>query len=238
MSKKPLLTIWDIDKTLYDGYCIIDFGIYLAEIGYFKPGFINRITNIKDRYQAGKINYETFAADVYRIYGDFIFDKNLYEVLQLSKQFWSKNFNKLYPAALSLHQRLTAAGSEHAAISGSSFESLYYLLDRLGFVKMKTTEYETIEGNFTKKIVSTLVSHYDKSKLNQRVLNQKNKYEKVIGIGDNLADRAFLEHVDIAIVMGNNPELQAVAKTRNWIIITDPLEQDINSYWDTVKQAL
>lgn len=223
MMKKKLLTIWDVDKTLYDGYAIIDFGIYLEEIGKFEKGFTEEILNKKEEYKSQKISYENFAKGVYEIYGRYIYNKNLYEILQLSKNFWKKNIEKLYPASLKLYQFLNSRGSEHASISGSSFESLYYLMDELGFVKIKTTEYETVDGNFSSKIVSTLVSHPDKSKLVDRVRNQKNKYEKVVGVGDNEADLAFLELVDLAIVIGNHDrKLTDVAKEKGWIIIDDP----------------
>ncbi len=228
--KKKLLTIWDVDKTLYDGYAIIDFGIYLQEIEKFEKGFTEEILNKKEEYKSQKISYEDFAKGVYEIYGRYIYNKNLYEILQLSKNFWKKNIKKLYPASFKLYQFLNSQGSEHASISGSSFESLYYLMDELGFVKIKTTEYETVDGNFTSKIVSTLVSHPDKSKLVDRVKNQKNKYEKVIGVGDNEADLAFLELADLAIVIGNNDKkLTDVAKENDWIIIDDPYQDELTS---------
>lgn len=220
---KPLVTIWDIDKTLYDGYAIIDFGMYLEEIGKFRVGFKEQILESKRSYEKGKTSYENFANSVYEIYGEYIDNLNMYEILQLSKGFWQRSISKLYPAARSLYDFLTVKNSEHAAISGSSFESLYYLADRLKFVKIKTTEYETIDGNFTKKIVSTLVSHGDKSKLEDRVLNQKNKYKVTVGVGDNYADCSFLKLVDIPIVMGTRDQILAdMANSEGWFVIQDP----------------
>jgi phosphoserine phosphatase len=219
---KPIISIWDIDKTLYDGYAIIDFGTFLEEEGKFSKGFKEEIISLKKEYDQNEITYEEFASSVYKIYGKYIFNKNQYEILQLSKIFWDKNIVKIYPAAMDLYKFLNKFGSEHAAISGSSFESLYYLADQLKFIKIKTTEYETIDGNFTDKIVSKLVSHYDKSRLKDRVLNQKTKYKITIGIGDNYADYAFLKLVDIPIVMGmEDQKLVNVAKDKGWTIIRD-----------------
>ena len=223
MSKKPIITIWDIDKTLYNGYAIIDFGVFLEKEGKFSNGFSKEIGQIKVQYKQNKITYNEFAQGVYKTYGKYIYDKNFYEILQLSKKFWRYSVNNIYPASNQLHQLLTNQGSQHAAISGSSFESLYYLLDYLGFVKIKSTEYETIDGNFTSKIVSTLVSHYDKSKLEKKVLNQKSKYQITVAVGDNHADLAFLSLVDIPIVVGvGDEQLTNHAKENNWIQIEDP----------------
>ncbi|MBD3280010.1 hypothetical protein GF389_00615 [Candidatus Dojkabacteria bacterium] len=226
MQKKPMLTIWDIDKTLYDGYAIIDFGIYLEKIGKFDNGFKEEIAQSKTNYESGEIAYEAFAQSVYKIYGKYLFRKNMYEILQLSKGFWEEAIDKIYPAAKVLYEFLNQQKSEHAAISGSSFESLYYLADRLGFVKIKTTEYETVDGNYTNKIVSQLVSHYDKSRIKDKVLNQKNKYERVVGVGDYFADSAFLKLVDMPIVMGVDDEsLVKMAQDNNWLIIEDKYSQ-------------
>ena len=220
---KSTITIWDIDKTLYDGYVIIDFGKYLEKVGRFEAGFSRDIDLLLTRYKAGEISYEDFAKGVYKVYGEYINDKNQYEILQLNKQFWLEATTKLYPASQALYEFLTKLGSDHAAISGSSFESLYYLLDKLNFSKLKATEYETIDGNYTGKLVSTLVSHYDKSKLADRVLNQKNKYRKVLGVGDNHADVAFLQHVDIPIIVGvRDQDLIEWGRNHKAITIEDP----------------
>jgi phosphoserine phosphatase len=228
MSKKTLLTIWDIDKTFYNGYSIIDFGVYLEKIGEFESGFEEMSSHLKEGYKEGKISYEHFAQAIYNLYGGFIKDHNLYKVLQLSKDFWKEAVKNVYPAALELHKYLTSKGSEHMAISGSSFESLYYLFDQFNFVKVKTTQYEVIDGNFTDKIVSTLVSHFDKSRQKDKVLNQKNKYEKLIGIGDNMADLSFLELVDVPIVMGKSDKaLVDIATQKDWLIIEDPMSGNI-----------
>ncbi|MDQ7021529.1 MAG: hypothetical protein Q9M91_06940 [Candidatus Dojkabacteria bacterium] len=191
MTKKQMITIWDIDKTLYSGYVIIDSGKYLESIGVFKNDFSKRIDTAQPSYKRGEVDYDEFAKTVYMIYGDNIFNKNQFEILQLSKIFWDKSFSKIYKASYQLYNYLNVLGSDHAAISGSSFESLYYLLGRLSFSKMKSTEYETIDGNYTKKLVSTLVSHSDKSNLHGRVLNQKNKYQVLVGVGDNYAGFGF-----------------------------------------------
>ncbi len=226
--KKTLLTIWDIDKTFYNGYCIIDFGIYLEKIGEFESGFEEMSNHLIEGYKSGKIPYDHFAKAIYNLYSGYIKEHNLYRVLQLSKGFWNGAIKNIYPAALELHKYLTSQNSEHMAISGSSFESLYYLFDQFNFIKVKTTQYEVIDGNFTDKIVSTLVSHFDKSRQKDKVLNQKNKYERVIGIGDNMADLSFLELVDIPIIMGTSDhELNKLAKEKNWLVIEEPNSNDI-----------
>jgi phosphoserine phosphatase len=227
--KKKYITIWDIDKTLYKGYVIIDFGKYLEDIGYFEKNFSSRVDESLRRYQEGTVSYDSFAKSVYTIYGDNIFNKNQFEILQLSKVFWETSISNLYKASLGIYKLLNSMGSDHVAISGSSFESLYYLLDKLGFSKMKATEYETVEGNYTKKIVSTLASHSDKSRLSERVLNQKNKYEVTIGLGDNYADLSFLELVDYPIIIGTKDTDLMMWGESNEVFIVDNPERYIDS---------
>lgn len=227
--KKKYITIWDIDKTLYKGYVIIDFGKYLDDIGYFEKNFSSRVDESLRMYQEGTVSYDSFAKSVYTIYGDNIFNKNQFEILQLSKVFWETSISNLYKASLDIYKLLNSMGSDHAAISGSSFESLYYLLDKLGFSKMKATEYETVEGNYTKKIVSTLVSHSDKSRLKERVLNQKNKYEITIGLGDNHADLSFLELVDYPIIIGTKDSDLMKWGEDNEVLIVDNPDKHIDS---------
>jgi phosphoserine phosphatase len=227
--KKPIIAIWDIDKTLYEGYVIIDFGKYLEEVGMFKSGFASEIDELKSKYENKSISYNDFALGVYKIYGNYLFNHNRYEVMQVSKDFWKQGITKLYPVSKTIYDYLQSIGSDHAAISGSSFESLYYLLDILNFSKMKSTEYEVIDGNFTTKLVSTLVSHSDKSKLQERVLNQRNKYDLTIGLGDNHADVSFLQYVDIPIIIGNSDgELVKWGNENNALIFADPKATDID----------
>jgi HAD superfamily hydrolase (TIGR01490 family) len=217
------LAIFDVDKTMFPGYSIIDFAGYLKNKNKFIADEWQVFLSVIDKYKKGNLGYNDFATLVVESYARGIAGQQSNEIETLSLDFWKTRMKTMYGYLIPLLKTLKSLDTEVVVVSGSTEESMLPMLRELKIDKYYCTEIGIENGIFLSKVKHNIASHEGKLQIVKIIFEKANEYEKVYGFGDYVADLSFLELVDIPVVIGeHDKELVEVAKREGWRVVTDP----------------
>lgn len=220
---KKNLAIFDVDKTMFPGYSIIDFAEFLAKNELFKMEEWREFERLIGEYKKGSFGYNDFAVLIVDSYARGIVGQGVEEVNNLSNIFWQERITTIYGYVRPLLHDLFRENVEIIVVSGSTKESVWPMMDKLKIGKSYCTEIANDGGVYTDQVVVNVASHEGKSKVIKTILDDIGGDVKTYGFGDSVADLSFLELVDNPVVIGtHDKELEEVARREGWKIILNP----------------
>lgn len=223
MSIKKSLAIFDVDKTMFPGYSIIDFAEFLAKNEYFKMEEWREFERLLSEYKKGSFGYNDFAVLIVDSYARGIGGQKVDDVNKLSKLFWQERIETIYGYVRPLFTDLSRVNAEIIVVSGSTTESILPMLNNLRIERYFCTQIEVSEGVFLPNVSINAAAHEGKMEIVKRLGENMGQYEQIYGFGDSVADLSFLELVNRPVVIGNHDkELAEVAKREGWKIVLDP----------------
>ncbi|MBD3202915.1 HAD-IB family hydrolase [Candidatus Woesearchaeota archaeon] len=217
LQKIMKLAVFDVDRTLYDGYSSVEFVSYLKKKDIFPEKQYLEMNDLIKKLSYKKIPYLKAAHDYCLILGDGLKDINKQTIKKQAKMFFSEK--KLYSYSADLVSLLKNHNYIILLLSNSLIELLGEVKDCLGADSVIGIELETIRGKYTGKILSEVHFEHGKSNSINRYLESNNiDLKDSIGMGDSDHDIGFLEMITHPVVINYRKELLAYAKKNNWMI--------------------
>lgn len=218
MNKKKI-ALFDIDKTIYDGYIVFPLAEYFLKHNTINQDCVEKLYDDLGLYRAGKVNYENTVDNL---------NNNLAEGL------------KGIPLSLALKQvKAFLVKEKERSMFFSYTEStirmlqkkrydVYFVTGEPQFVGLATSklfkvsgfissEYETQKDILTGKIKKSLA--YRKAKLKSvKDLLKGHVLEESFAFGDSEGDAEMLNFVNHAVCINPTDGLREMANKNEWII--------------------
>ncbi len=227
-KEQPVVAIFDIDKTVLPGFTIIDFARFLSEQGRFSMESMQTIDELLRVKHT--MTYNEFADRIVETYAQGIKGQSVEDVAGQSELFWKDRFKTIFPYVHTVFASLEEVGARRVAISGSTEESLAPFLRAFGFDQDSVTTKMVCEhGVYTGEVRLNAASEERKREIVSELFGHIPPGTRTIGFGDSVADLAFLERVDTAVVIGKDEDLLKVGSLRGWSHIPNPKTETLQS---------
>lgn len=207
------LALFDLDKTIYKGYSLIDFAIYEAKKSRISNEALERLQKIVNDYMKGHITYniagnkviEIFAKSIQGIDSDLLYE-DLVRYFEENKELFFEYFSEVLP-------ELNAHYDVYLVTSSAQFmaDAICKKFDLAGFI---STEFEVVDNKFTGRITKSLFTGNEK--LEVKHLLDKYGYKNSLAVGDSENDVSMLKLVENPICINASPELEKYAKENGW----------------------
>lgn len=222
---------FDVDNTLYKGYSVTDFYLFLADKGHKSKWAYSQDEEIGRYYRSGKINYEEASIRVAKVLARCVSGLTIRQVDEYKKEFMETK-ERLNPWVKDIFNVLEGKGFTIYLISASPNPNIEAIADYLKCDKYSTSELELKNGKYTGKILNML-NYEEKLHKIHRILGHLTKNSFKIGFGDSSGDVDMLSLMDEAFLyQPHQKKLIQVAKNRGWRVVNE------NNILETVKQVL
>lgn len=213
------IALFDIDKTIYDGYVIFP----LAEF-QFKKGIIDKIVldNLYEDlrlYKSKKVDYETTVENLNRHWIEGLKNKPYQLLLQETEKFLqTKESSRFFPFAKPLMSLLTKT------------HDIYFVTGELQFIGKSVADYFGVNGYISSvvEVNNGLVTN----KLSRSLSKKENKKEAIkhllkryphnqsLAFGDSEGDMEMLNDIKNAFCINATEGLKEIAQIKGWNIVT------------------
>lgn len=219
MSTKRGIALFDIDKTIYNGYIIFPLAEYLFKNKLIEKQILDSLTSDLVMYKNKKVDYETtvenlnvhFASGLKGCSPELIFEKTE-EFLK------TKEGNNFYPFAKTLIEKMRKT------------HDVYFITGELQFVGKAVSEYfssgghisseiEIIDNKFTGNISKSLAKREEKRDSVKQLLSLYS-HENSFAFGDSDGDIEMLNQVKNAFCINVTDGLREVAISKGWNVET------------------
>ncbi|QQS38406.1 haloacid dehalogenase-like hydrolase [Candidatus Woesebacteria bacterium] len=220
---RDITAIFDIDKTIYEGYSLIDFVEFMHSEGDFPVKQYDKLKETFLQYKKNIITYDQAVDISINVFTKGLEGKGYQDIKIKAEKFWAYNFNKVYEFAKLSIDYLHGVNAKTIAISGSINEIVYPLVHKLNFDTSYLTEIVKKNNVFSGEVIRNNGLSKSKEDIVKQIFSDINKDSMTIGFGDSIADFTFLDKVDIPVVVGKHDyELEKLVKIKGWTIIEDP----------------
>lgn len=220
--RSPVLAFFDVDETLIDQKSMFTFMHFFLRERYgpvgglvfaWRMGLIRRISRrgssrevVNRRYYS---MYEGVRWDALAAAG-----RRWFAAQEVQPGFYIQSTRSELAA-------LKKRGYQIALVSGSFHPCLAPLAERVGADYVLCTELEVVRGRVTGRLLEQTIGD-GKAKVVERLMAMLgSNRNQCIAFGDHISDRAMLEAVGSAVVVGGKcAELIELARQRNWAINT------------------
>ncbi len=216
---KKKIALFDIDKTIYEGYIIFPLADYFLKNNIINQSCIKKIYNNLDLYKKGEINYESTVASLNNNFAEGLKGILLSSVLEQTESFLAKEkdrgafFSYLEPTINILRKKaydIYFATGEPQFVGFATTK----LFNVSGFVSL---EFETKGDFFTGKVKKMLSFREEKLKSIKGILKGYD-LKKSFAFGDSEGDIEMLNFVEKAVCINPTDGLKKVASEKGWII--------------------
>lgn len=203
---------FDIDNTIYDGYCTSDFYLFLAKEGYLKNTdyVYKKDKEIGENYYSGKIDYAETSRQVVQLTADILKDVSKQDVNLWKKKFM-KSHGKLFSWVKPLFTYLENNGYFIYLVSAAASPPVEAVSEYLKTNKFYASNLTLVKDVYSGN-VELMLNYEEKTKLIHRITSHLEHSFK-IGFGDLLGDIDMLKQMNEAFLF--NPkieELKTLAK--------------------------
>jgi HAD superfamily hydrolase (TIGR01490 family) len=220
VTKKPRLTLFDLDHTLLSGDTDVLWCEFLMDKGVLeRRDFAARNADMEARYKAGTVGVQEFAD----FYVGTLVGKSMAEWEPLRRAFLASHVIPRIPrAAIHLVRQHLRAGELVVMTTATNRFITELTAVYFGIENLLATETEVIDGVFSGKTSGTLNMRAGKvERLGQWLAARGNKLEDFhsTAYSDSINDRPLLEAVDEAVAVDPDPLLSDVAHQRGWRVL-------------------
>lgn len=223
--QKRQIAFYDIDKTSYDGFIVLDLATHQLQNGIISEQCLTDMKTDIAQYRSGEIPYEQMAQNLLEHWAQGLLGKQINDVLVKSREFFETEGKKFFPYVQTSINLLSPTHDIYFVTAGPQFGAQYVadMHNATGFI---STIFEERDGVFTGNISKSLASKEKKKREIYPLLNTHNN-AKSFAFGDSSNDVEMLESVAYPICVNADSELRKVAETNSWDICSP--EQVINT---------
>lgn len=214
------LAFFDLDKTIYDGFTVNDFCLFMAkEVDDMKWLYAEN-TRLVALYVSGQIDYKKASILINSMIADALKGLTVYQVHDLLRRFFSNNEN-FYKWAIELFEVLKKAQFDIVLVSGS-VEPIVAVVSKMFdlnayYCSKLIIENEMYTGNLAETVNFELKQNFIKTKL-----QEYDAKSLKLGFGDSTGDVAMLEMMDYGFVVNpHQSEMIEIANKNNWYVSKD-----------------
>lgn len=231
MNKKSI-ALFDIDKTIYDGYIIFPMAKYQLHKKIIDEECFDNLNNDLKLYKLKKVGYEETVENLNKHWAKGL-EKQCFpyeDVLRTSKEFINLDKDRFYPYFQKLNELLNKTHDIYFVTGESQFigEAVADYFKAKGFV---SSVFQIKNNLFAGKIDTSLAKKEEKKKrIKNLILNYD--LENSLAFGDSEGDIDMLKTVRHSICINPTAGLVKVAKKRNWLV------ENPSSVFKTIQEIL
>lgn len=213
------IALFDIDKTLVDGFIIFPFVDMLIDQGVLNKDVSAAIKADFRAHKNKKVSYQEFADNVVAHYCQGLEGKSQREVETVGRQFLAF----VRPVMLcDFSQELVNEMNRHAktiAISGAPVEVLRPLTEYLNIAETYGLEAEVSNGTYTGRVKTNMAVRTEKERQVSSLINSGCLVETSFAFGDSDSDVPILQAVGNPFAVNPNQALEKIATANGWEIV-------------------
>jgi phosphoserine phosphatase len=209
------IALYDIDKTSYERYLIIDFVEYQVSTGTLRKETLEKIKEEDLLNKAGQKGYEQMAQDMLVHWAKDLKNKMVLDVEKEVHDFFeTPNGNKFLPFVKESIDWLNPTHDTYFVTAEPQFvaKEVSRIHQSTGFI---STFFEDKDGLFTGEITSSLAKSKDKGDEVGKLM-QAHLHKDSFAFGDSKGDREMLEIVEYPICVNPSSELADIRDQKGW----------------------
>jgi len=209
------LALFDIDKTIYNGFTIFSMTDFQLKQGLISKNFVDELYDDLDLYKKGSAGYEETVANLCIHWANGLKGTLYSQILKNTEDFFKSDdkFYAFFPKAIS---HFVKTHDIYLITGGPQFIAKT-IADKFGVTGYVAAEFEVIDDCITGNIKSLLAKRTEKQAAIQYLLA---KYERIgsFAFGDSEGDIEMLEAVQHPVCVNASSGLQKVALEKGWNI--------------------
>ena len=209
MKKVALI---DIDRTIYDGFSIVDLVRAQNELGIIEDSVYEKLANFYKSFKAGNIPYDSASCDALNLWAKELQGKSYAEVKALTETILCKT-DKFHKFTLRLVQLLHDKGFHCVVVTGEPQFVGDYFLNVVDADSLCSSVYECEGDYFTGNVTQALCGSEGKEGAIRDTLDG---CEVSTAFGDSEGDVGILNMVNFPFCVNPSDGLMKIAKERHW----------------------
>lgn len=221
MSVSPQnIAFFDVDQTIYHGYSMQDFYLYLVAQKLCDDLVAEKDRKIVRSYLAKEIDYTEATNRVAALQAEALQGKSIAEVAKLADEFIESQ-GKLFPFVTELFALLSDAGFTIYLLSAATNPTIEAIGRKLQTNNYFSSKLAVLDGTYT-GVVEHMLNNEEKVLQMKRILADVPSESVTLGFGDSSGDMDMLTAVQYAFVIhAHEPKLLELAVQNNWRVVTD-----------------
>lgn len=211
------VALFDLDKTIYNGYSLIDFMFeYIVPNNLTSKKNIEKAEKLVYEFTNQLISYNEAATQAVHLAAEILKDRTVTEVAEWQPAFFKKE--KLFPFCSELFELLKKHGFEIYLLS-ATVEPVVSHIARTLSVNSFSSSLKIADGVYTGE-VETLLNQKEKAKIVKQLrIDSRNLFS--LGYGDSSGDVDFLSTVVHAFLLEpTESEVIKLAEKKEWHIVS------------------
>ncbi|MDH7476478.1 MAG: HAD-IB family hydrolase [Microgenomates group bacterium] len=232
MKKIKKLAFFDQDNTIYQGFSMHDFYLFMADNQYVGRWIYDQHIKIQNLYREGKLNYRQAGQQVIQLTADALAGKNIKEVAKIGKKFL-RNGEKIFSWVKPVLKFLEKNNFETYIISASAEPVVKAVGEHIQIGNYFASLLEIKDGYYTGKVINYL-DFEEKQKKIKKILGKNSHRLLKIGFGDSTGDIDMLSEMNQAFIINpHQKEILDLAKKRGWLVA-----QEAKTIIEEIKKTL
>jgi len=212
LELRPRLAVFDCDGTLWSGDAGADFFYWELERGVIPANVAERIVPRYRDYKAGKVNEEVMCGEMVTINAG-ISERQMED--EAEKFFVSVVEPRIFPEMLELTQSLARAGCELWAVSSTNLWTIAAGVKRFGIPQSNIL---AACVNVEDSLATDRLIRVPSGPAKAVAINEIIRRPVPICFGNSIHDAAMLEIAEKAVAVNPNPDLEKIARSKDWTI--------------------
>lgn len=213
------VALFDIDKTIYDGYLIFPLAEYFFKESIVSRDVVDALLQDLHLYKARQVDYETSVENFNNHWAAGLRNHDPELILRATKAFLGTHEgNRFFSFARPLLRLLKKTHDIYFVTGEVQFvgEAVAERFSAHGFI---SSEMEVDNGRFTGNVNRSLARREGKREAIERLVKAY-PYEGSLGFGDSEGDIEMLNNVAHAFCINATEGLHEVAAAKGWHVVT------------------
>jgi HAD superfamily hydrolase (TIGR01490 family) len=210
LALRPRVAVFDCDGTLWSGDCGADFFYWEIERGLLPKKIVDWAVPRYDDYKAGNVAEDVMCGEMVTINSGI----PMQQLEEAAEEFFSSVVEpRIFPEMLRLTRELAAAGCEIWAVSSTNDWVIREGVKRFGIrgSRVLAAAVHVNDGVLTGRLVRVPSGPGKAVAINDMVRKPVD-----VCFGNSIHDREMLEMARRAFVVNPNPDLEKLAREREW----------------------
>ncbi|MDD3648299.1 MAG: HAD-IB family phosphatase [Candidatus Dojkabacteria bacterium] len=213
------LALFDIDKTIFDGYIILHLASFQTELGIISQKINDNLQSIAKKYSNGLLPYEIAQRKINEYYAVGLKDLSYAVVVNSTNEFIKSNRDMFYPYVERLFYKLK--NSYDIYLVTGEFEFIANACkENLSAYDFFASKCEIVNKKFSGRVEKHLAFGREKEK-EVKSLIEKYTNKGSFAVGDSEGDIDMLKLVEHAFCINPTPQLEKEANRNSWVITNE-----------------